>query len=193
MRTFWGKLLVFVSSSPDAQGMKGIRAVLLDPGRWQDALEPWAEADVQVDAGQGQTPMRSRQTPGFSVDPGDGSLVGVLVAEDGAMDAVIGSPEGSATIIPLPLPSRNQTWLGTPRVGVHDVNDCDTFLQLMAPSLTMLGREPFFAGMPEGHRAALEDANRVRLPREVRRVESFFLCPTCPPMPFEVGCEGGAP
>jgi len=276
--------------------------------------------------------MRSRHTPGFSVDPGDGSLVGVLVAEDGAMDAVVGSPDlGVSLSLALTRLVPEDTWLSNPRTGefvvryadhrpavfaertaagqprwtvwayaeshgmlagrvyqrlttsregesclvdptqcrtaftrhhtvvgpprregvsgmawlysidkrnaslaswngklraavayddwrphpgepyhvpgfvlfplgdgvthmaLRDVNDCDTFRQLMAPSLTMLGREPFFAGMPEGHRAAIEDANRVRLPREVRRVESFFLCPTCPPMPFEVGCEGGAP
>jgi hypothetical protein len=331
---YQGRLVVFVPGPPDAQEMREIRAVVLDPAAFRDPGEPWAELVVLVDSVAGAEPMRSRHTPGFSMDPGDGSLVGVVTADDGTMDALVGEPplEGSISVVFSRL-ERESTWRSSPRVGnsatrysdsrpavlaertasgqprwtvwayvephevfagdhykrttttregedclldpaqcrtaftitsgvigppkvegrgdlawlyslekrnaslalwhgkaraaaaydnwrrhanqpyhepgfiffplgdgvtrqsLRDVNDCDTFRQLMSPSLAMFLGRRFFQGMPDTHMQRIEAENRVRLPRAGRRVESFFLCPGCPPMPMVVSCggEGGGP
>jgi len=113
---YQGKLLVFYPVERDAAGMFLIRAAIIDPA---DPGGPaWEERIVLVRKDGEDEPLRSKQTPGFSVDPGDGSLVGLSVDVFDQLDLVIGSPDlSTGEPILLVAQESDQTWLSRPRGG----------------------------------------------------------------------------
>jgi hypothetical protein len=174
---YQGRLVVFVPGPPDAQEMREIRAVVLDPAAFRDPGEPWAELVVLVDSVAGAEPMRSRHTPGFSVDPGDGSLVGIVVGRDGVMNAVVGAPamQGSISLVLTAL-DLDAAWLLHPRTDTPQPRWSDSRPAVLAER-TASGQPRWTVWAYEAPHGALA-GEHYRRHTTTREGESCLLDPT---------------